>query len=82
MTTPRFTAEAALTRGATYTSNPSTEERFTDRDHRIVAQSCGFWEWMACAGTVAGCALSCAVTGSECFDCFKRAGREVCYACV
>ncbi|MFD8222418.1 hypothetical protein ACFV2U_54585 [Streptomyces sp. NPDC059697] len=62
--------------------NPPTRDRFTDRGDAIVARGSGFWEWLSCAGTVAGCALSCAIPGTECFNCFARAGREVCYACV
>lgn len=48
----------------------------------LVPQSCDFWEWMSCAGTIAGCAIACTYRPSDCFDCFKRAGKEVCYSCV
>jgi hypothetical protein len=48
----------------------------------VVLQGCDFWDWMSCAGTIAGCAISCVYKGAECFECFAKAGREVCYACV
>lgn len=81
MTSPGFSAEMTLGRRPPL-HTPRREVRAAAADDEIIPQSCSFWEWMACAGTVAGCAASCIYKGSECFECFARAGREVCFNCV
>ncbi|MGA5418468.1 hypothetical protein [Streptomyces pseudogriseolus] len=56
----------------THLPHQPSEEWFGDRGDAIVAQGCDFWEWLACAGTVAGCAVSCTFKGTECFERNRR----------
>ena len=81
MAYPGFSAEAALGCGLLH-PNLWLEVRWHGRANEIVPQGCSFWEWLACAGAVAGCAVECIYKGSECFDCFARAGKQECYSCI
>jgi hypothetical protein len=81
MAQPGFSAEAALGRRSPFL-NLRLEVRQINREDKIVPQGCSFWEWLSCAGAIAGCAIECTYRGSECFDCFKRAGKEQCLSCI
>jgi hypothetical protein len=74
---PGFTATEVLQSRTRYQSTS------THADHldAVSPQSCNPWEWIACAGALAGCAVACA-TVVGCAACLAAAGASQCLKCV
>ena len=47
-----------------------------------VRPSCSVWDWIKCAGAVAGCVASCAAGPVACVACFAAAGVPGCIDCI
>ena len=48
----------------------------------IGPSGCNVWDWIKCAGAVAGCVVSCAAGPVACVACFAAAGVPSCIDCI